>query len=149
MTPGFWPRHRREESVGAYSWIRDRCAVIGGKRRAGSFTVPAFQPVYQPAAVYDWDGLRIDAAAGSVTLHGRPVKLTKREWALLLALVKYRGQAAPALLLLQEAWGPEYRREAVYVRSYISRLRRKLEADPKNPRYILSQWGAGYRLAGP
>ncbi len=122
--------------------------MTGGKRRAASFANPTFQPVFQPAPVYDWDGLRIDTPAGAVTLHGRPVKLTKREWALLLALVKYRGQPAPARLLLQEAWGPEYRREEVYVRSYISRLRRKLEADPKTPRYILSQWGAGYRLAG-
>ena len=84
-----------------------------------------------------------------MTLHGQAVKLTGREWALLRALVKFSGQTVPVRRLLQEAWGLEYWDEQVYVRGYIGRLRRKLEADPKNPRYIVSEWGVGYRLVGP
>jgi two-component system KDP operon response regulator KdpE len=51
--------------------------------------------------------------------------------------------------MLQEAWGPEYVDEGDYVRAYIARLRRKLEPDSKSPRYILLEWGVGYRLAEP
>ena len=99
--------------------------------------------------VYQWRGLRIDPEASAVTLHGQAVKLTGREWALLRALVKFSGQTVPVRRLLQEAWGLEYWDEQVYVRGYIGRLRRKLEADPKNPQYIVSEWGVGYRLVGP
>ena len=118
--------------------------MIRNGYRARSFPDDIFQPV----DVYDWRGLRIDTDAGCVTLNGQPVKLTGREWALLKALVKFRDGTVPVHRLLQEAWGPEYRDEKVYVRGYISRLRRKLEDDPKNPRYILSEWGVGYGLAG-
>ncbi len=99
--------------------------------------------------VYQWRGLRIDPEASAVTLHGQAVRLTGQEWALLRALVKFCGQTVPVRRLLQEAWGVEYWDEQVYVRGYIGRLRRKLETDPKNPRYIVSEWGVGYRLVGP
>ena len=104
---------------------------------------------YECCGVYQWRGLRIDPEASVVTLHGQAVRLTGQEWALLRALVKFCGQTVPVRRLLQEAWGVEYWDEQVYVRGYIGRLRRKLETDPKNPRYIVSEWGVGYRLVGP
>ena len=66
--------------------------------------------------------------------HQRPVQLTPHEWALLRVLVKYAGRVVSPRGLLQEAWGPDYGDEGDYVRTYIARLRRKLEPDPRHPR---------------
>jgi two-component system KDP operon response regulator KdpE len=51
--------------------------------------------------------------------------------------------------LLTAVWGPEYRNDVDYLRAYVRHLRRKLEADPSNPRYILTSQGVGYMLACP
>ena len=67
----------------------------------------------------------------------------------LMVLAKYGGHVVTPRQVLQEAWGPDYGDEGDYVRSYVTRLRRKLEPDPKHPRYILLEWGYGYRLATP
>ena len=61
-------------------------------------------------------------------------------------LVRYAGRVVSPRRLLQEAWGPDYGDEGDYVRTYVTRLRRKLEPDPQNPRYILLERGLGYRL---
>lgn len=103
----------------------------------------------QTGQIYQSEELSIDLESSLVTLGGRPVKLTPREWSVLRVLVKYVGQVVTPRQLLQEAWGPEYGNEGDYVRAYITRLRRKLEPEPKSPRYILLEWGLGYRLADP
>ena len=64
-------------------------------------------------------------------------------------LVINGGRVVGTRQLLQEAWGPEYGDEADYVRTYIARVRKKLEPDPTHPRYILLERGLGYRLALP
>jgi len=61
-------------------------------------------------------------------------------------LVNHSGRAVSSRQILQEAWGPEYGDEGDYVRTYVTRLRRKLEPDPQNPHYILLERGLGYRL---
>ncbi|MBC8279220.1 MAG: response regulator transcription factor [Chloroflexi bacterium] len=104
---------------------------------------------WQSARVYQSEYLSIDLESSLATVAGTPVKLTPREWSVLRVLIKYVGQVVTPRQLLQEAWGPAYGDEADYVRAYITRLRRKLEPDPKIPRYILLEWGAGYRLANP
>jgi len=81
-----------------------------------------------------------------VTLDNRTVQLTPREWAVLRVLANNAGRVVSARQLLQEAWGPEYGDESDSVRAYINRLRKKLEPDPKHPRYILLERGLGYRL---
>ena len=95
---------------------------------------------------YQSGELLIDLAGMRVTTHQRPVQLTPREWATLRVLVKYVGRVVSARQLLQEAWGSDYGGEGDYVRTYITRLRRKLEPDPHHPRYILLERGLGYRL---
>lgn len=65
---------------------------------------------------------------------------------MLRVLVRNAGRVVSSEQLLQEAWGPDYGSEGEYVRAYITRLRRKLEPDPRNPRFILLNRGLGYRL---
>ena len=84
-----------------------------------------------------------------VSSHNRPVQLTPREWAALRVMVKHAGHIVSSRQLLQEAWGADYGDEGDYVRTYITRLRRKLEPDPHHPRYILLERGLGYRLVDP
>ena len=90
--------------------------------------------------------LLIDLETMRVTSHLQPVRLTPREWATLRVLVKYAGRIVSPRQLLQEAWGADYGDEGDYVRTYITRLRRKLEPVPHQPRYILLERGLGYRL---
>jgi two-component system KDP operon response regulator KdpE len=103
----------------------------------------------QTGQVYQADDLSIDFRNSLAYLGEKPVKLTPREWAVLKVLVKYVGQVVTPQQILQEAWGPESGDEGDYIRAYFTRLRRKLEPNPKVPRYILLEWGVGYRLADP
>ncbi len=85
---------------------------------------------------------------GLVTVKGQPVKLTRTEFDLLHYFMKNVGKVLPHRLILQQVWGPEYGNEVEYLRVYVARLRRKVEADPAHPRHILTEHGIGYRIAG-
>lgn len=98
---------------------------------------------------YGGGQLFIDLDLDQVTRDGKPVTLTRLEWGLLRVLVSYAGWVMTVRRLLQEVWGPDYGNEDHYVRNYIRRLRRKLEPDPHNPRYILLDRGIGYRMVVP
>ena len=82
-----------------------------------------------------------------VTRGGKRIPLTPREFALLRMLAKHKGKLLTHTTLLREVWGPAYQREATYLHVYVSQLRRKLEPDPAQPRYLVTERGAGYRLA--
>src|ERR1700730_15105510 len=88
--------------------------------------------------------LEIDFEQHCVRRDGELVKLTPTEFALLQELALYPGKMLTHETLLKRVWGPEYRRESEYLRVYIGRLRRKLEADPARPTHILTQPGIGY-----
>ena len=90
-----------------------------------------------------------DLDKSEVVSSGKEVKLSAQEWAVLRIFVKYVGKVVTQRMLLQQAWGPEYGDEGDYVRTYVTRLRKKLEPDPHLPRYILTERGIGYRLASP
>jgi two-component system KDP operon response regulator KdpE len=92
--------------------------------------------------------LTMDFASRQVWLWGEPVPLTVTEYKLLYHLVRNAGRVLPHATLLAKVWGREYREEIEYVRVYIRRLRRKLEEDPDNPYYILTERGIGYRFRG-
>lgn len=81
-----------------------------------------------------------------VTVNGEPVKLTPTEYNLLALLIKNAGRVLPYRTLLEQVWGWEYIDDVDYLRVYIWHLRRKLEPDPKNPRYVLTEHGVGYRF---
>jgi two-component system KDP operon response regulator KdpE len=93
--------------------------------------------------------LEINFARRSVHVRGDPVSLTRTEYALLRQLALNANRVMLHQDLLTEVWGPEYRDDIDYLRAYIRYLRRKLEADPRNPQYILTSPGVGYTLLCP
>ena len=93
--------------------------------------------------------LAIDYASGKVSLRGKALKLTPTEYKLLYHLSRHPNTVISRQTLLARVWGSEYRVESDFLKVYIKRLRTKLEDDPANPRYILTEWGEGYKLACP
>jgi two-component system KDP operon response regulator KdpE len=92
------------------------------------------------------DRLKIDFSRREVWVEGQLVKLRPTEYRLLYHLVQNAGWVLTYDQLLSKVWGYEYRDEPHYVRLYINYLRQKLEADPANPKYILTERGVGYRF---
>ncbi len=92
------------------------------------------------------DELRINFDQRKVIVRGREVRLRPTEYRLLYQLVTNAGKLLTHEVLLSRVWGAEYRDEDQYVRLYITYLRQKIEKDPRNPRYILSERGLGYRF---
>ncbi len=90
--------------------------------------------------------LKIDFDQRKVWARGKEVRLRPTEYRLLYQLVNNPGKLLTHETLLARVWGPEYQDEDQYVRLYITYLRQKIEKDPKNPQYILSERGLGYRF---
>jgi two-component system KDP operon response regulator KdpE len=93
--------------------------------------------------------LEVDFARHAVRVRGQAVHLTRTEFALLKELALNANRVLTHRDLLKAVWGPEYLDDVDYLRAYVRHLRRKLEADPANPRYILTSQGVGYMLACP
>ena len=108
-------------------------------------TLPTEQAVTQ--AIFTTGDLVIDYAQHLVLLQGRPIQLSRTEYKLLSALAHNVGLVLTHEVLLERVWGPEYNREVDFIWVYISRLRRKIEADPRHPRYIVTVPDVGYKLA--
>jgi two-component system KDP operon response regulator KdpE len=92
------------------------------------------------------DNLSIDFSRCKVIIKGKEVHLRPTEYRLLYHLVSNAGQVLTHETLLRRVWGYEYREEDHYLWLYITYLRRKIEEDPKHPKYILSERGIGYRF---
>jgi DNA-binding response OmpR family regulator len=90
--------------------------------------------------------LSIDYAQHLVHVQEKPVQLSRTEYKLLCTLAQNVGRVLTHELLLERVWGAEYNREVDFIWVYISRLRRKIEADPRHPRYILTVPDVGYKL---
>lgn len=93
--------------------------------------------------------LEINFARHAVKARGEPVTLTRTEFALMRELVLNANRVVSHQDLLTRVWGSEYRDEPDYLRAYVRYLRRKLEAEPANPRYIVNVSGVGYMLVCP
>ncbi|TMC85671.1 MAG: response regulator transcription factor [Chloroflexi bacterium] len=98
------------------------------------------------SGIKQFGDLEVDLTGHIVRLRGEEVRLSPIEFALLEQLITNAGKVLTHRMLLQRIWGPEYGGEAEYLRVYINRLRHKLEPDPANPRYILTEPGVGYRF---
>ena len=92
--------------------------------------------------------LQVDRLRRHVSLGGTEVRLTPTEYKLLTTLIRHAGKVVTHQQLLREVWGPAHTDQAHYVRIYMAHLRHKLEAEPARPRYLLTEPGVGYRLAG-
>lgn len=92
------------------------------------------------------DHLTLDFGKREIWLDGELVKLRPTEYRLLYHLVKNAGWVMTYDQILSKVWGYEYREETHYVRLYINYLRQKIEKDPSNPKYILTERGIGYRF---
>ncbi len=90
--------------------------------------------------------LTVDIPLRSVTVNDEEVRLTPTEFKLLALFVQHPGEVLTFQQLLESVWGFEYRTEHHYPRIYVSHLRRKIEVDVKNPLYIQSEYGIGYRF---
>jgi two-component system KDP operon response regulator KdpE len=92
------------------------------------------------------DRLKIDFDRREVWVEGELIKLRPTEYRLLFHLVQNAGWVVPHEQLLAKVWGYEYRDETHYLRLYVNYLRKKLEQDPSDPKYILTERGVGYRF---
>ncbi len=90
--------------------------------------------------------LKIDLGARRISVSGKEVHLTPTEYRLLAELAKHAGKVLTQRYLLKEVWGPGYVERPHYLRIYMANLRRKLEADPAQPRRLLTETGVGYRF---
>ncbi|MPR10890.1 response regulator transcription factor [Microvirga tunisiensis] len=95
-------------------------------------------------AVFRSGELTVDLTRGLVQVAGREVRLTNKEWDILRLLVMHAGTVLTHRAIMQAIWGS--RGEVQYLRIYVRTLRQKLEPDPEQPRYILTETGIGYRL---
>ena len=105
---------------------------------------PTGSPPLQEVVVDEW--LTIDFDRSQVFAGGNEMHLRPTEYRLLYQLVDNAGQLMSHDTLLERVWGPEYRGEHQYVRTYVTYLRQKLERDPRSPEYIISERGLGYRF---
>jgi two-component system, OmpR family, KDP operon response regulator KdpE len=96
--------------------------------------------------VIETAGFTVNLAAKQVTRRGVTVRLTPTEWNILELLARNRGALVTHEEILKQVWGPAYAGETAYLRVYLAQLRRKLEADPANPRHLLTETGLGYRF---
>ncbi len=90
--------------------------------------------------------LCIDLDARRVAVNGELVELTPTEYKLLALLVENKGRTLEFCEILENVWGFEYVNEIDYVRVYVWHLRRKIESDPKKPRYLINELNVGYRF---
>jgi two-component system KDP operon response regulator KdpE len=90
--------------------------------------------------------LTIDLARRNVMLRGEEIKLTPTEYEILKYLALQAGRVITHRQLLHAIWGPNYQEQTHYLRIYIGQLRHKIETDPSQPTYIITEPGVGYRL---
>lgn len=95
---------------------------------------------------FQFGSVEVDLARRRVTKHGQPVKLTSMEYALLQLFIAHRDKVLTHRQILRELWGPKAETQTHYLRTYMLRLRRKLEDDLDAPRLFQTESGIGYRF---
>ncbi|MBA2487181.1 MAG: response regulator [Nitrospira sp.] len=97
-------------------------------------------------STYTFGDLRVDLGRRQVFVSGKEVHLTPIEYKMFATLVRYAGKVVTHRQLLKEVWGPLHVDEAHYLRVYMRQLRNKVEANPAQPRHLVTELGVGYRL---
>jgi two-component system KDP operon response regulator KdpE len=114
---------------------RIRAALRRNSARAG-----------KESAVSEIGDFRVDPEAHKAAMKGREIHLTPKEFELLVYLVQHPGVVLTHHKLLGAIWGGNYTEQTEYLRVFIGQLRKKIEADPGNPKYILTEPWIGYRF---
>ena len=136
-------------SIGADDYLTKPCSLDELKARINSrLRRSARSARADKRAVYDDGHLHVDLREARVLKDGELVELSPIEYRLLAHLVQERGRVVPRQDLLVNVWGQEYADELSYLSVYIRYLRRKIEDDPSNPRYIQTRWKLGYLFSG-
>jgi two-component system KDP operon response regulator KdpE len=103
-------------------------------------------PASKEEAIVTTPDFTVDLAAKRVNRDSKEVKLTPTEWEIVEILVRSEGRLVTQRQLLKAVWGPQYEKETNYLRVYLAQIRRKLEPDPSQPRYFLTEPRIGYRF---
>jgi two-component system KDP operon response regulator KdpE len=106
----------------------------------------SLKPARKAPTVYGDDYLAVNLADHRILVEGRLVQLTPTEYRLLGYLLENAGRVLTYEQLLEQVWGRDYVDYVDYVRIYVWRLRKKIERDPRQPQYILTEHGIGYRF---
>lgn len=135
--------------IGADDYVGKPFEIHELKARIRAILRRAAQAPAESSQLLRFDGgdLVIDPAAHKVTVRGTTVDLTPTEYKLLLYLAHNAGRTLSYGQILDNVWGPGYEDSPTNVKVYVRHLRSKIEADPRQPRYILTRWGVGYYLA--
>jgi two-component system, OmpR family, KDP operon response regulator KdpE len=103
-------------------------------------------PIADDQPSVSFGDVTVDLSARQVTRAGDLVRLTPTEWRLLETLLRHHDRLVTRETLLTEVWGPQYTTDTGYLRLYLSQLRKKLEPEPSNPRFLITETGMGYRF---
>ena len=106
----------------------------------------ASSPEQDQSGIFSTGALKVDLLKRQVAVGDREVHLTPIQYRLLSLLIKNAGKVLTHQYILKEVWGPSYKDNSHYLRIYMSQLRQKLETDPAQPQYLLTESGVGYRL---
>lgn len=98
------------------------------------------------SSVFTVGNIRVDLGRRQVFVSDSEIHLTPIEYKLLTTLIRYAGKVITHRQLLKEVWGPLHVEEGQYLRVYMRQLRQKIEPDPAQPRYLVTELGVGYRL---
>jgi two-component system KDP operon response regulator KdpE len=91
--------------------------------------------------------IEVQPTRRTVQKSGLPIHLTRKEYDILFYLMTHAGRAVTYGKLLTSVWGPDYRQEVDYLRTFVRQLRKKIEDDPSDPKYLLTDAYVGYRFA--
>lgn len=98
------------------------------------------------SGIFEHEGLKVDLINRQVFLNGCEIHLTPIQYRLLAMMARNAGRVLTHQQILKEIWGPTFTENAHYLRIYMSQLRQKIESDPAQPQYLLTESGVGYRL---
>lgn len=124
--------------------VQEFLARVRAALRRATLSAKAAMP-----ATFDAGDLKIDFNRRSVSVRGKKVKLTPKEFDVLRLLVTNQGSTIPHETMLRSIWGPEFGGETQYLRVFIRQLRMKLESDPSRPELICTEPWLGYRFEPP
>ncbi len=118
-----------------------------GELLARSRTALRHRLTKEEKEVFTNRNLSVDLTTRTVKRGSEILKLTATEYALLSLFVRNAGRVLTHKFILEQVWGPSHAEEAQYTRVYVGSLRKKIEKDPANPQFILTESGIGYRLS--